>query len=255
VRRWQPVGGGGYVDKLFAAEGTALGEFGSPVAFDGSTVLASSMVYPSPVRYGAAWFFGGLARYRTGRGVPLTVGAPGVKGNDDALRNDTLNVASGPAHGTVVLNQDGSFTYTPHPLYVGTDSFTYTEKRLLSSWGSGTATVYIEVLPNAAKSATSISIRTSATSVRYPKTFNLTGIISPGLYRDPCTVWVKKPGSRRWSYSSARLAYSTNPDFSANWWYRYTPKVRGKYAFKASYPGDALRTGAVSPNIVYVTVK
>ena len=40
---------------------------------------------------------------------------------------DTLTpvLVDGPAHGTLVLNGDGSFTYTPDADYVGTDSFTY----------------------------------------------------------------------------------------------------------------------------------
>ncbi|MBK8386163.1 MAG: cadherin-like domain-containing protein [Candidatus Accumulibacter sp.] len=32
----------------------------------------------------------------------------------------------GPSHGSVVVNADGSFTYTPDADYHGPDSFTYT---------------------------------------------------------------------------------------------------------------------------------
>ena len=41
---------------------------------------------------------------------------------------DTLTYAevSGPSDGTLVLNPDGSFTYTPDPDFNGTDSFTFT---------------------------------------------------------------------------------------------------------------------------------
>ena len=37
----------------------------------------------------------------------------------------TPSVVSAPAHGTVVLNANGTFTYTPATGYSGTDTFTY----------------------------------------------------------------------------------------------------------------------------------
>jgi hypothetical protein len=65
---------------------------------------------------------------------------------------------------------------------------------------------------------------------------------------DPCVVYVKKPGSGRWSYSSNRLSYDELDGYSP-WWYRYTPKLRGTYYFYASYPGDGGRTAATSVTI------
>lgn len=60
----------------------------------------------------------------------------------DALSVDTTAV-SGPAHGTLVLNADGSFSYTPDAQFNGADSFTY---RLLDANGaSATAVVTITV--------------------------------------------------------------------------------------------------------------
>ena len=49
-------------------------------------------------------------------------------GNDTDADGQSLTAAlvTGPAHGTLTLNADGSFTYTPAANYNGTDSFTYT---------------------------------------------------------------------------------------------------------------------------------
>ena len=49
--------------------------------------------------------------------------------NDSDLDGDSLSVSptpvSGPASGTLVLNADGTFTYTPDANFNGTDSFVY----------------------------------------------------------------------------------------------------------------------------------
>ncbi|WP_291298334.1 Ig-like domain-containing protein [Elioraea sp.] len=57
----------------------------------------------------------------------LNAFAPGVVGNDSDANGDafTVAVASGPSHGTLVLNTDGSFVYTPFANFSGTDQFTY----------------------------------------------------------------------------------------------------------------------------------
>ncbi len=48
--------------------------------------------------------------------------------NDTDVDGNTLTatIVSGPSHGTLILNTDGTFTYTPAANYNGTDSFTYT---------------------------------------------------------------------------------------------------------------------------------
>jgi VCBS repeat-containing protein len=65
--------------------------------------------------------------YTTPLNVPLDVAAPGVLLNDTDTEGDPLTAVldSGPAHGTLVLNADGSFTYTPAPGFLGADSFAY----------------------------------------------------------------------------------------------------------------------------------
>ena len=65
--------------------------------------------------------------YSTDEDTPLTVVAPGVLGNDTDAETSSLTavLVSNVAHGTLTLNANGSFTYTPMPDYNGTDSFTY----------------------------------------------------------------------------------------------------------------------------------
>ncbi len=65
--------------------------------------------------------------YTTAEDTPLTVPAPGVLGNDTDVDSTTLTavLVSNPSHGTLTLNTDGSFTYTPNTNFNGTDSFTY----------------------------------------------------------------------------------------------------------------------------------
>jgi len=66
------------------------------------------------------------------------------------LQNDTGNSITvtghtNPAHGSLIFNSDGTFTYTPTKGFSGTDSFTYTITD--SSGRTATATVTITVLP------------------------------------------------------------------------------------------------------------
>lgn len=65
--------------------------------------------------------------YPANRDAPLVIPTPGLLGNDtDAQANPltaVLNMV--PVHGSVSLNANGGFTYTPFAGYTGTDSFTY----------------------------------------------------------------------------------------------------------------------------------
>ena len=85
--------------------------------------------------------------YTTAEDTALNVAAPGVLANDtDADSNPlTAVMVTGPAHGTLTLNADGSFTYTPAANYYGQDSFTY--KANDGTADSNVATVSITVNP------------------------------------------------------------------------------------------------------------
>src|SRR5207249_6090059 len=65
--------------------------------------------------------------FTTDEDTALTVTAPGVLGNDTDVDGPVLTavVVTGPSHGTLALNANGSFTYTPAANFNGPDSFTY----------------------------------------------------------------------------------------------------------------------------------
>jgi YVTN family beta-propeller protein len=85
-------------------------------------------------------------KHLTTRDMPLGVSAPGVLANDDPDGGGATAalLVQGVAHGALVLNADGSFTYTPAPGFLGTDSFTY---RAVNAVGqSNIATVSLSIL-------------------------------------------------------------------------------------------------------------
>ncbi|WP_299126398.1 Ig-like domain-containing protein, partial [uncultured Winogradskyella sp.] len=69
--------------------------------------------------------------------------------NDEDFEGDNQTVVSNtnPTNGTVTVNPNGSYTYTPNPGFIGEDSFEYTICDDGNPQACDTATVYIEVLP------------------------------------------------------------------------------------------------------------
>ena len=85
-----------------------------------------------------------------------------VLANDSDVEGDTLSVAAGnptATNGTVVNNNDGTFTYTPNTDYEGSDSFNYTVND--NNGGSDTGTVFITVTPEGTPIAMTILLGTT----------------------------------------------------------------------------------------------
>ncbi|MGQ0598680.1 tandem-95 repeat protein, partial [Aquabacterium sp.] len=98
-----------------------------------------------------------------------TANNPSVSGNEDTIiigqvtasdaDNDPLGFskASDPTHGSVTVNSDGSFSYTPTANYNGTDSFTVTVSD--GQGGTTTSTINITVTPvNDAPTTNDVSV-------------------------------------------------------------------------------------------------
>ena len=103
-------------------------------------------------------------------------------------------------------------------------------------------------------SATSITIKTTATATAIGKTPILSGAVTPtDCIGENMVVYVMKPGSARWTYSSNRTVYALGA--GAAWQYKYTFKrgmTKGVYKFKAvmsAWPGYLTSTSPTTVNI------
>jgi len=124
--------------------------------------------------------------------------------NDTDADGDVLTavLAGGPSSGTVSLNSDGSFTYSPNAGFTGNDSFTY--KANDGKTDSNTATVTITV--SARKDTVAVTSATwnkktkilsvEATSTGAPEA--VLTITVPGY---PATTMTPVPGTNRYTYT------------------------------------------------------
>ena len=96
--------------------------------------------------------------YNTQQNTQLVVTAPGVLGNDNDPDGNPITTVLGTTvtHGTLSLNSNGGFTYTPANNFNGSDSFTYRARDSLAAT-SNLATVTIGVAAAAQVSINSTS--------------------------------------------------------------------------------------------------
>jgi VCBS repeat-containing protein len=90
--------------------------------------------------------------YATNEDASLTISAAGVLANDtdiDLGATRSAVLVSGPAHGTLTLNANGSFTYTPAANYSGADSFSYRASDGLANSNAATVNLTINAVNDA----------------------------------------------------------------------------------------------------------
>ncbi len=114
---------------------------GTPLSDTDATTITVSSINDAPVASNDS--------YTTAEDTTLTTTlATGVLGNDNDVDFDTLTVNTTPVanvtNGTLVLNADGSFTYTPNSGWSGVDTFTY--QITDGNGGVGQATVTLTVV-------------------------------------------------------------------------------------------------------------
>jgi VCBS repeat-containing protein len=130
--------------------------------------------------------------YTVTSGTTLNIASPGVLANDSDPDGNTITavLASSASHGTVSLNANGSFNYTPTAGYTGSDSFDY--KVSDGSLTSAAATVSITITAPTTPNRPPVLIVSTpiATTVSTPITFT---IKATDPDNDPITITFGSP--------------------------------------------------------------
>jgi hypothetical protein len=131
--------------------GGTIGAFGGGGGGSGSGPIATDDTPAQGQTYVAYQSLPGVSQLDPPRPSALNVAADaGLLFNDlPEVTGDRLSaqLVSAPAHGDVILSDDGSFSYKPVDSYVGTDTFTYRDLDTGTGNFSNTATVQIAVIP------------------------------------------------------------------------------------------------------------
>ncbi|MEI7744106.1 MAG: fibronectin type III domain-containing protein, partial [Chloroflexota bacterium] len=153
--------------------------------------------------------------------------AEGVLANDSAEGAAVAAAATTPAHGSLALNADGSFSYTAADGYAGTDSFTYTVSDGIAD--SGTATVVITV-----ESATPAApVLSASPNGEYA---DLSWVPGDAGSVDYFTVDISADGGGTWTYLQNITGTYTS------WSYRLGYNTAASFRIKALLTGTSLWT-------------
>ncbi|MBV8859879.1 MAG: HYR domain-containing protein [Acidobacteria bacterium] len=109
---------------------------------DPNTTLVPGSLRVSPLAFAES--------YNAALNTPLSVPAPGVLANDTGTPAPSAQpIAAGPTTqgGTVTLNADGSFNYTPPTGFQGADTFTYTATNGTTPNDTATVTINVDDAP------------------------------------------------------------------------------------------------------------
>jgi subtilisin family serine protease len=269
-------GGGDPALESAVAAAQAAGVLVVAAAGNGDTngVGTTSPVYPAAVPgvigVGAVDQSNGLASWSNYGPVDEDLVAPGVDiWSTLPIAMGFMQKASGTSMATPFVSGSAALVWSAHPSWTATEVADALENTAqdLGSPGMDATYGYGLVRPDLALDATvsapptstppateTITAALSASSVKLRVPFVLSGTLTPSTVGRTVVVLVQKPGSGRWSYSSARLTYGTAANGGALWWYRYVPIVRGTYRFQSTFAGDASGTAAAS-RLVSVSVR
>ncbi|MBC7080659.1 MAG: tandem-95 repeat protein [Thermoplasmatales archaeon] len=157
--------------------------------------------------------------YSTDEDIALIVNAPGILSNDSDADNDTLAaiLVSNPIHGSLTLNSNGSFIYTPFLNYHGTDSFKY--KAYDGKDYSNVATVYINITPVNDVPNKPLLVTPANNSLNLSTNANLTvHVVDIDGNLMNVSFYGRKLGNVTWQLIGTKTNVANNTDTSITWY-------------------------------------
>ncbi len=160
----------------------------------------------------------------------LTTAAPGVLGNDTDLQNNPLSTIldTDVSHGTLALNTNGSFSYTPTSNHNGTDSFAYKVSDGVHESGIVTVVMTINPINDTPVAQADTALASSGGSLTIPVLANDSDLenspLTPVIDTNPVngTVSVNSEGVVTYTHNGSQTSvdsftyHVTDGDLSSN---------------------------------------
>lgn len=226
---------GGFTYTAPAGSTVASDSF-SYVAMEGTAPVLTSLPATVKITLSAAPPVAVADSYNATNTAALVVAKPGVLVNDTPAAGLTAALVTGTAHGTLVLNADGSFNYQATSGYTGPDSFTYTASNGTAKSVAATASITVTGNPLVAYDDW-FTVAISSTADPMNLVANDTGYVPA----DVLTI-ISRPNH------GGRVTVGTNGTVA------YTPKIlfvgTEAFTYHFSGAGKTSNTATVTVNVV-----
>jgi VCBS repeat-containing protein len=157
--------------------------------------------------------------YTTDEDTPLT---GNVLSNDSDVDGTALTAVkvSDPAHGTLTLNSNGDFTYTPAPNYNGTDSFSYKANDAIADSNVVLVTITVNAVNDAPiitqGSATGVTMSEDGAPTLFSLTLNATDAEGNTLTWSISTPAANGTASASGTGASKAIGYTPNANYAGS---------------------------------------
>ncbi|MBI5069289.1 MAG: tandem-95 repeat protein [Deltaproteobacteria bacterium] len=214
----QPDGGFSYTPDAGFAGADAFTYQASNGSALSAAATATLTVTPPPAPPSAA-----PDAYAGAEDSALAVAAPGVLANDSDPAGRSLGavLVSGPAHGTLTLSADGSFTYRPAANWNSSDAFSYQAWNGLAASAAATVTLTVAPVndpPVAADDVASTARNTSVVIRVVANDTDVDGTVAPATV----TIVTAPRYGKATARSDGTVLYTPARRFSGTDSFRYT---------------------------------